>query len=108
MVRYPRTLLASKLHQSARWPGLPTAANPEAVVEVLRGVDRDASVATLTSAARIEAALESASRLIDPFVQIADHIEDGVLPPVAAAARRGASLAQERAVGGFDQVQARV
>ena len=87
---------------------VPAAACAQAVVVIVSGVDLDARVTPPVGFARVESADEGAGRIIDPFVEIAGHVPDGVALPSAGAAQQRAGRAQHRAAGVLDQVQSGV
>src|SRR5690606_22907712 len=61
--------------------GSEAAAGPEAVVEIVRRVRAHAGIAALARAPRVEPAEERA--VVDPLVEVSDHVVDGVVSPVA-------------------------
>src|SRR5688572_25482045 len=58
--------------------------------------------------AGIEAAEEQPVWVVDPFVEVAHHVEDGVVAPLASATRGGARGAEQGPVAIREAIQARV
>src|SRR6478609_4045568 len=106
MVRHLPTRSSNLWRVLAQEAGSFAAADAEAVVEIVVGMATDPSVAPLAGAAGKEAALEGAARIVDPFVEVADHVVDRVLAPFAAAARGRAGLAEQRPRVALGEVQA--
>src|SRR4051812_44133498 len=101
---FPRCALANTSRDNLS----PATTRAEAVVEVRARMRAHLGVAALAGTARVEAAEERALIGLHPLVEVADHVVDGIVAPLAAAARRAAGLAQERAVRAVDLVQARI
>src|SRR5688572_27012500 len=87
---------------------LKAAAYAQAVIEVFGGVLAHAGFTAVFGDPRVEAAQEGASGLVHPFVEVPDHVEHGVLTPLAATARRVPSAPEQGSGRRLHEVQARV
>lgn len=85
--------------------GRPATARSQAVIQVFWAVTRDARETSGPRTARVESPDEDPTRIVDPLVDIADHVEEGVLTPATLTGGGLPRLPEQGAFGIGGEVQ---